>query len=478
MKAGFIPLLLAVLPAMAAWPTAGGNSLHNGQGSTHGPDAPEVLWQGTTFHTLFGCQIYVWNGYMATMRFQTLNYSPVVVYDLETGEELWDLDLSGPNSRTMPIGFRDGRLYLVNYQESSAGDTIYAYDPASGAQLWKAETLARFGIAHMLSFTEEGDFVIPANEYIFRIDHLTGETVWLTPRFIPNTGADHLCVAGDRIYGFEGFLNTAKTLVAYDTATGARLYETPPLPGDGDQEVPLMADDQGRVYVIRDGTGLIRAYLDTGEAFEFLWTAPTATAAGGIGSTGNFGVGPDGSLYFVGPSGNTLVRLDPETGATLAESPVLAENMDPRITIAPDGTLYVTDGTASGGKLHALTPDLSILWQENFPYNYYSGPALGYDGYLAMTGNGTNLVVYRTGGTGIEPSPGGFTVSPNPVSYTLHLHGVPDGAGVSLFDMTGRKVCSDTGSGSLDVSGLPRGVYTLVVQGNGQPASTRIVVTR
>lgn len=175
---------------------------------------------------------------------------------------------------------------------------------------------------------------------------------------IPNTGAEYLCVTEDRVYGFEGFINTDKKLVAYDLATGLKLYKTAGLPGHGDQEVPLMADGQGRVFVIRDGTGEVRAYQDSGTGFTLLWTAATATAA----------------------------------------------------------ALFVTDGTAAGGRLHALSPGLDVLWQQPFPFNYYSGPALGYPGYLAMTGNGTNLVVYRTQGVGTGPGvqSGTIAVFPKP----------------------------------------------------------------
>jgi outer membrane protein assembly factor BamB len=451
-------------------------------GDVTGPDQPEVLWQGTTFNTLFGCQIYIWNGYLATMRFQTANVSPTVVYDLETGQELWSLDLTGPNSRTMPVGFRDGTLYLVNYQENGDGDTLYAYDPATGAMLWKADALVRFSIAHMASFTTGGDLVLPSNTHVHRIDRATGATVWSTPRNIPNTGAEYLCVTEDRVYGFEGFINTDKKLVAYDLATGLKLYETEGLPGHGDQEVPLMADGQGRVFVIRDGTGEVRAYEDTGTGFTLLWTAATAIAADGVGSTANFGTGPDGTLYFVGESGNTLVRLDPNTGTVQNESPVLAENMDPRITVATDGTLFVTDGIAAGGRLHALSPDLEVLWQEPFPFNYYSGPALGYPGYLAMTGNGTNLVVYRTQGAGTGPgTPSGtIAVYPNPASTVVHVQGIVAGTNLRVLDTAGRTVLTATGSGgvTLDVGGLPAGVYTVVAEHAGETASRRVVVVR
>jgi hypothetical protein len=472
--------VLASAAAGAGWPCAGGNPMHNGLGDVSGPDEAELLWQGTTETTLFGCQIYVWREYMANMRFQSADVSPTVLYDLTDGEELWTLELPGDDSRTLPIGFRDSLLYVVNYQESSAGDTVCAYDPVDTVLVWQAEDRARFGIAHMATFAGDGDLILPANGYIYRIDREDGSTVWKTDRPIPNTGAGSLCRVGGRVYGFEGYINTSKRLVAYDAGTGEKLYESDPIPGDSDQEIPLMADGSGNVYVIRDGTGEITALADTGSGFEQLWTAPTATGAVGTGSTGNFGAGPDGSLYFVSSGGHTLVRRDPSSGAVLDESPYLAWEIDPRVTVGQDGTVYVATGTGSDGKLYAMTADLQVLWEEGFNSCYYSGPALGYPGYLAMCGNGTRLRVYSTN-TGVEGrgDAGALRVRPNPASASVTVSGA--GGPAVLYDLSGRAVMEvapppDGSPLTADVSGLPPGVYCVRCgSGAGGRAATLVV---
>lgn len=476
-----VPLLLTAAALGAGWPCAGGNAMHNGLGDVFGPDEGELLWQGTTETTLFGCQIYVWREFMANMRFQTTDVSPTVLYDLTDGEELWTLELPGEDSRTLPIGFRDSLLYVVNYQENSGGDTVCAYDPVDTVLVWQAEDRARFGIAHMATFAEDGDLILPATGYVYRIDREDGSTVWKTDRPIPNTGAGSLCRVGDRVYGFEGYINTSKRLVAYDVDSGESLYESDPLPGDSDQEIPMMADGAGNVYVIRDGTGEITALGDTGSGFETLWTAPTATGAVGTGSTGNFGTGPDGSLYFVSSGGHTLVRRDPATGAVLDESPYLAWQIDPRITIGQDGTVYVATGTGSDGKLYAMTPDLQVLWEKGFNSCYYSGPALGYSGYLAMCGDGTAIRVYSTN-TGLEEprEPGGLAVRPNPASATVTVDGADGPA--ALYDLSGRVVLrpapSDGGPVTADVSSLPPGVYCLRCGAGADRSTTTLVVAR
>jgi outer membrane protein assembly factor BamB len=389
-------LFLCIIATLSAegWKTIGANSQHNGRGDVTGPAEAHVDWQGTTESTLFGCQIYIHDGRMVTMRFQTVDVSPILCYDLYTGEELWDVDFPGAKSRSMPLGFQDGKIYAVNYQENSGGDDLHCLDPADGSIIWTAEDKVRFTIAHNLCYTDDGDLVVPAFTYLFRVDHTDGTTKWKTNRPVPNTSAETLCLYGDKAYGFEGYINTDKTLVAYDLERGTKLYESDPLPGHGDQEVPLMIGPDGTIYVIRDGTGLIRALQDTGTGFTELWTAPTGTAANGVGSTGQFGVGTDGSLYFVASDMQSLNRIDPATGTIIDTSDPLAGDLDPRITVDTTGTLYVCTGTASDGKLYALAPDLTELWQETFYYNYYSGPALGEHGHLAMAGNGTTLKVY------------------------------------------------------------------------------------
>jgi len=391
-------LLMAQVSFAQGWQTIGANSRHNGRGDVTGPLAPDVLWQGTTESTWFGCQCYISGSRMVTMRFQGVDVSPIVCYDVDTGQELWSLDFPGQKSRSMPLGCRDGRIYAVNYQENAGGDDLYALDPLDGSTIWVAPAMVRFSIVHALTYADNGDLIVPTMSYIARIDCADGSVVWQTNRNIPNTMAESLCVYGDRIYGFEGFINTGKKLVAYDLTSGVKLYESADLPGDGDQECPLMVDSYGRIYVIRDGSGLIRAFDDTGSGFSEVWTTPTATGASGMGTWSQFGTGIDGTLYFVDAAGDSLQRLDPETGGVLDLSPTLATEIHPRVTVASNGLLYVSTGTV-GGSLYCLTPDLAVLWSETFNYNYYSGPALGDHGTLAMAGDGTNIKVYRTDNT-------------------------------------------------------------------------------
>jgi len=99
-----------------------------------------------------------------------------------------------------------------------------------------------------------------------------------------------------------------------------------------------------------------------------------------------------------------------------------------------------------------------------------------------MTGNGTNLVVYRTQGSGTAPGAhyGTIAVFPNPASTAVHVQGTVEGTNLRVLDTAGRTVLTATGSRdlTLDISGLPAGVYTVVSECDGEAASRRVVVVR
>ncbi len=403
--------LMLYIPVNADWETVGGNSMRNGQSYIAGPDSEELLWEGSEY-ALFAGQIYIDGDKLVTMRFQSIDYTPIVCHDLYTGEILWEVDFPGENSRSVPRGFRDGKVYAVNFQESQH-DTLYALDAHDGSILWTCEKTVPLGIIWAVVFAPNGDLIIPGSgATIVRIDHNTGQIIWETPRDLPNTGAEGLCVYDNTIYGWQGYINTPKTLTAWDLETGDEKYSSVGLPGDGDQETTPSISHDGTIFALRDG-GNLHALTDTGSGFTELWDisiGPTSTWV-------QFGVGHDGVL--LAPDRNSLVSIDPANGSIVHRSPDLVNTstLVPRITIGGDGTIYLINGAASEGAFYALTPDLQISWSINLPYNYYSGPALGSDGILAISGNGTTLKVFQTGGvlcTDIDMIPDDYPITVPP----------------------------------------------------------------
>lgn len=402
-------LTLTTIGSPAEWETVGGNSTRNGQTDFAGPDHPETLWTGSQ-SAWFGGQIYIDGTRLVTMRFQGISVAPIVCHDLFTGEELWSVDFEGINSRSVPRGFRDGQVYATNFQETGH-DTLHALSAVDGSVVWASEKTVDLGIVWAVVFDSAGNLVIPgSNAHITKIDKADGHIIWDIARSQPNTGAEGLAVFGNTLYGWTGYLNTPKKITAWDLSDGQEKYSSAALPGDGDQETAPSIGPGGTIYALRDG-GNLYALRDNGGGFEELWSV----ALQGTGPTVQFGIGRDSSVYV--PNGTTLVRLDHRTGRVIDRSPNLITTppLSPRISIDAFGNLFVINGTAAEGMLYALTPELEIIWSAPLPYNYYSGPAIGMAGSMAVAGNGYTLRVYNDmiGIDDERPTPREFTLAQN-----------------------------------------------------------------
>jgi outer membrane protein assembly factor BamB len=383
-------LLIAILPlcAVADWSTMGGNSQRDGRAAFVGPDDATQNW---TFNDpcLFAGPIYTEGDYAVMMRFHTIDYSPILCLNVNDGGELWSRDLPGETTRSLPIGFRDGQVYALGFQETGQ-DTLYALDPADGSVIWTAESLLHQGIIASAAFADNGDLIVngvvdgPHDNALTRIDHLTGETVWQTERVLSVVGgSEHVCVYGNRIYGWEGGLGQVEfTTWALDT--GIELYGIS-LPGDGDQEIPFTVAADSAIYIIRDGGDLFRL-RDTGTGFEIVWQQPVEF--GQIPPVGgHFAVLSDGDVIV--PHGNRIRRHEAGFGFPIETSDELVAGTYmgyPRFAVDSDDTIYMSTST-SDGRLIAFRPnDLTELWSFPISNIHYAGPAVGRDGDIITAG--------------------------------------------------------------------------------------------
>jgi outer membrane protein assembly factor BamB len=361
-----------------------------------GPASREDLaWEGTV-SGIFGAPIYIWDNKLVTMRFQSINYAPIVCHDLTTGETLWTRDFPGTNSRSLPIGFRDGRVYAINFQESQH-DTLYALDAANGEVIWRGRVQTWMSITESVTFAEDGDLLVTAPSFkIARVDCATGDTVWTTDRVWPVTGSADICVYDSTVYAYSGDIGSL-FLNAWDLSTGRFKYKTRlvdthpggPLP----QTAPMVGDD-GTIYAHKPGDN-VTAIEDSGDSLRVLWTHEVSDGDSNYSIFSHFAVGPDRSVYCA--SNRRIQRLDPATGACMDSSPVL---QDPasiyfgvRMAIGADSLVYVTV-SPDNSALYALTRDLQILWADTLPNMNTSGPAIG-NGFLAVSGAGQTMKVYR-----------------------------------------------------------------------------------
>jgi hypothetical protein len=119
------------------WNNGGGNPARNALAMVNGPVTDSVLWQETPTG-YFGMPGYIEGNKLVTMRFLNMDNAPIVCYDLLTGDLLWEKEFTGMAGRSLPVGFRDNRVYAVRYTESLQ-DTLYAFSADDGSK-WKAQS--------------------------------------------------------------------------------------------------------------------------------------------------------------------------------------------------------------------------------------------------------------------------------------------------------------------------------------------------
>jgi outer membrane protein assembly factor BamB len=471
------------------WSSVGGNNEHNGLSDEIGSYTHEVRWEVATLPATIAMQVFTWDTFAVTMRY---NFSPMqgplVCHNAWTGDTVWTR-LYRPAGKFLPFAMGDGRVYVRNFKETGH-DTIFCIDAATGDILWQSDWTGPLGIIWCGCLAEDGDLITPCAENgIARLDKETGDTVWTNSRPIPNTGAEWIAMSGSTVYAWEALgINRPKYLIAIDAAGGHTLFKTPELPGDGDQEIPFIAGPGNRVYCQRDG-GLFYAFLNIDTAFAQLWTRSDLS----LGTYSNCGVGPDSTLYV--PSGTRIYRLNPETGATVDSSPVLASAaINARISIDKWGYVYATVTTGTGeGHVYALTAGLTELWHDDIGYCYYSGPALTHPNLMIVSGPGTLLRAYMEGMPAVaeqrmldEPRMT-LEARPNPTRGRTTIRLSPSAQRQSpltlrIYDASGCLVHSEFGprasSFPLDLCSLSSGTYFLRLDAGSDHATTRLVVQR
>lgn len=391
-------IMLFTTASAQNWMTTGGSAGRNGISSSYAPEAVSTpAWTiNDAGQSLWGNAIYTANNRFATSR---VTFSPVYKVSVECrslldGSLLWEKEAEG-ESKLYVVGMTDYAVYVHDYQT----DSLYSLNPADGTVRWVCPEKARiFGGAHGILFTCDGDPVVNGpglyENSLMRLDQYNGEVKWFNTNLVSVSPAPDFCIAGDKLYKWEGAIGAPTHLVAVDLNTGENLYYSEEIPGEALQEIPLTAGPDGTIYGQRDG-GDLWAFTDDGTAFSVKWFYSPEN--GGMGTYGNIGIGAGGTVLF--PDGNVVKRLDPATGSLLSTSPPLSTNAMWGTYLLTDGSgiVIVSNSEAAEGKYYALSPDLTqILWTLPVPYNYYAGPQLGCEGILVTAGAGTTLKGWKT----------------------------------------------------------------------------------
>jgi len=371
----------------------GGNTARNCQFDAFGPADAELLWSGGNY-AQYSSQAVIEGDYVLMHRREnpddTFHGTPLLAYDLHTGEELWSTELpvidEGTERYNKISGVLNGQVYASRSGGYSNPAKMYALDITDGSIIWVSDDIVTETMTESVSFAENGDLIAGNYNDILRINHQDGSTVWQVYRSSPSSDASAVAVFGDRGYTWESAA-TGPKIGVYDLTAGDHLYSSPSLsPGYVQQTGPMVGPD-GTVYAPRTHNNPNDDYFvsleDTGEALVENWRVEYAYALGA-----SHGVGPDGTIYTYSRD-NEVIRLDPETGEVLNTSIQIAEEDEnfafwPRMAIGADGIVYVTNGQYLNDQVFSFTPDLTLRWSEAITGIGTGGPAVGRDGTMVI----------------------------------------------------------------------------------------------
>jgi outer membrane protein assembly factor BamB len=451
------------------WNNGGGDPARTGHVPVIGPTENVLLWQVNAAGA-FGSPVYIEGDRFVTMRFLGLAFSPVECRSLNTGELLWSREVTGGMGRSLPIGFRDGQVYVMRLTESLE-DSLFALNAQTGDRIWASPATISNHITCSANFAPNGDLFVegwswPQTQgYMRRISRIDGSQLWECAFQPVSIGASEITVRGNTGYFVER-IDGVTIITALDLTTGERLYSHPvndTQPGGGGENYcALVIDQAGTIFYQKLGDN-VSAFTDDGTQLSLLWE----TSIQGYAPFSQMCLGDDGTLYA--PSNGQVIRLDPLTGAILNTSPVLAQNpqlFQMRASSPANDVIYVTDGEE---QVHVFTPELELLWSDAVPNLNTSGVSIAPNGLVVVTGAGLIKAYKPTQITTDLQETGIIThsVHPNPARDRLVI--TPDpadiGAPFALHDACGREVLRGrlwhAPSTSIDLSGIPSGAYFL-----------------
>jgi hypothetical protein len=310
--------------------------------------------------------------------------------------------------------------------------------------------------AHALGVSPDGSAVfVTGTSYRFdtnfdyatiAYDAATGERLWLRRYHRPDdpvlVGADHaeaLGVSPDGSFvfvtGTSGTTSVHLTTVAYDAATGARVWLHRSEAGFGSASSLDVSPDGSRVYVT--GNGKIEGSADydyTTVAYDAftgirLWVSRYERAGDGWDLPGALQVAPDGSAVFV--TGTSIgsstaedyatVAYDATSGATLWASRYNGSggyyDFARAIGVSPDGSqVFVTGSSVGSVTIEGYDEDYATLAYDattgaRIWTRRYDGPANGSDYAQALSVSPDGSSVFVTGGSEGETNSDLLTVA-------------------------------------------------------------------
>jgi outer membrane protein assembly factor BamB len=258
----------------------------------------------------------------------------------------YSADATGPTDPSLAWRFatcaplRDSPPVVAGGSVYLGGDSLRAFDAASGEVEWEADDL----VSPTAPVVAE-DAVYFAGRDLTAVDRTDGTVVWRDERESDTLAHDSPTLADGTLY-VPGAVDDP-TLRAFDATTGEQRWELA-LDGEFGPGVPAVVGD--RVFITDDGYRLVGVDTDG---------SSTQVIAGGPDDTGVFSppAVSDGTVYVGGMEGR-LRAFDAASGEQRWARGVSGGGV-PGPPVVGDGRLYVVNS----GMVHALTTDGQTLWE-------------------------------------------------------------------------------------------------------------------
>ncbi len=506
------PLFLALIlfgaghPATAVdWTNSGGNAARNGLTAEVGPTSANLAWSGGRSSLIAWLPVTEGESVFMVRQPRWPDQQPndayIVASDIQTGGELWARVLPYNTGDWIPWigGVSNGKVYASRSGNgASVNARLYALDVTDGHTVWISQALQNAGAYDGVVFAPDGDPIVASFQDIWRFNADDGATVWHAARVGSVSGSCGGARFGDAFYVADAVAG-GHAIVRFDVTTGARMYQSPTMPGFTLQNTPMVGPD-GTVYLSRTqnnpAVDFYYAFTDTGTEFVEKWHI-----ASYAGAFAEFGAGPDGSLYFVIP-GPRLARIDPATGGVVNQTPVLSGFTAAHIAVDGDGKVCCSNSAFSSGRLYAYDADLTPRWDVGVPNINIGGPSLGRYGTMIVCGTGSDVRAYRTVNPAEvaelptqAPVAGIAMAMPNPFREDTSIRFLLPRSGsvsVRIYDALGTQIRSlaaeeERPAGSQIVAWdgrsntgapSPSGVYYFRIDAGGSSQTGRMTLTR
>ncbi|MFM9051256.1 MAG: PKD domain-containing protein [Bacteroidota bacterium] len=385
-------VLLVMKVTAQNWETFGGNSARNGFSRITGPvTAFNQLWQVQSgLNTTLGMAVYSFGDRFVNSRTSFSPYtSRIECRDLSTGNLNWISPFISNSSILYTIGMTEDAVYAHDYDT----DSVYALNLQDGSIKWRSPVLSHtFGAWPGCVFACNGDPILngPVASSIFtmRLDKNSGDLVWSNNGLIVIGPPVALAASPTTVYRITGGITVPVRLTAIDINSGLTRYSSDSIPGDPDQEDPLIIGPDGIIYFWRDGGNLF-AYSDDGSALVRKWmyvpSGPVSTPL-----LRNLTIGHGNTLYIF--ESNQVKRVDARNGNVLSSLSINIGSLA-SISVGADSILYLNDGL---GTLHVYSDDLQfLLWQRSIPSGVYLNPPLCKEGTMVLTQAGSAIIGLR-----------------------------------------------------------------------------------